>query len=112
MKKNLKKIQQKFTAENILQFVKSNKKKSAILAGLGVFLFYVMFNSNGIVQRLRLERQKKNIMEKIQETQEEQQKLRNQSQALEGDKKAIEKIAREKYGMVREGEKVYKVVKK
>jgi cell division protein FtsB len=32
--------------------------------------------------------------------------------ALEGDKRAIEKIARERYGMHREGETVYKVTKK
>jgi cell division protein FtsB len=29
--------------------------------------------------------------------------------ALEGDRKTIEKVAREKHGMIKEGEEVYKV---
>jgi len=37
--------------------------------------------------------------------------LQDQIKALEGDKKTIEKIARENYGMKREGETIYKVKK-
>ena len=92
-----------------MENMKTNKRLSIILVGGFVLLLYVFFNSNGILARLRLEHQKVEIQQKIRAAEDEQQKLREQSKALDGDKKAIEKVAREKYGMVREGEKVYKV---
>ena len=83
---------------------------------LGVpFLFFVMFSNKGVLQRMRLEEEKKLWQQKVQQVQAEQQQLREQSKALESDKSqggAIEKVARERYGMVREGETVYKVKKK
>ncbi|MGA9407538.1 MAG: septum formation initiator family protein [Bacteroidota bacterium] len=71
-----------------------------------------MFNNQGVVQRIRLEREKKEMLQKIQQAEQEQKQLEDQSKALDGDKKAVEKVAREKYGMVREGEKVYRVAPK
>jgi cell division protein FtsB len=62
------------------------------------------------MQRRRLERDRAALIEKIRLAEEEQKILRDQSRALDGDKKAIEKVAREKYGMIRRGEKVYKIV--
>ena len=90
----------------------SNKKLSAILAVAFVILLYVLFNNQGVVQRVRLEREKKGALQKIQHAEQEQKQLQEQSKALDGDKKAVEKVAREKYGMVREGEKVYRVAPK
>jgi cell division protein FtsB len=48
----------------------------------------------------------------IRSAEAENKRLQAESKALDGDKKVIEKVAREKYGMVREGETVYKVKKK
>ncbi len=82
----------------------------ALLIGLPVVL-YVFFGPRGIVQRIRLQSQKTELEAKIREAQIETQRLEAESKALEGDRKAIEKVAREKYGMVREGETVYRVPK-
>ena len=71
----------------------------------------ILFGNRGILQRVRLQHQKAELEAKIRQAQEETKTLQSQSKALDGDKKAIEKVAREKYGMVREGEKVYKVNK-
>ncbi len=51
------------------------------------------------------------MVEKIRRAEEETKQLQEQIKALQSDKKTIEKIAREKYGMVREGETVYRVRK-
>lgn len=85
---------------------------SIIIIGGFFLLLYILFNSNGVVPRIRLEMEKKEMQQKIQDAEAEQKKLKDQSKALDGDKKAIEKVAREKYGMVRKGEKVYKVAPK
>ena len=108
----LRRIKKKADVRSLFSRLWSNKKLSAILAAAFVILLYVLFNNQGIVQRVRLERQKKEMLQKIQQAEQEQKQLQDQSKALDGDKKAIEKVAREKYGMVREGEKVYRVAPK
>jgi len=72
-------------------------------------LLYVLFGSHGIVQRIRLERQKVEVEASVKAAEEENLRLQAETKALESDMKALEKVAREKYGMVREGETVYKV---
>jgi cell division protein FtsB len=106
------KIKKQVNSENLAETVKENKKATAIVVGVLLLLIYVVFNSNGLLPRVRLEMQKKEVLEKIRIAEEEQKKLKDQSKALDGDPKAVEKVAREKYGMVRENEKVYKVVPK
>lgn len=74
-------------------------------------LLYVLFNNKGVVQRIRLELQKREMEQKVQEAEAEGRHLREEVNAIENDLDAIEKVAREKHGMVREGEKVYRVQK-
>ncbi len=81
-----------------------------IVAGTSLALF-LLFNSHGIVQRVKLQNEKAELELKIQQAEGETKRLQAESKALDGDKKAIEKVAREKHGMVREGETVYKVKK-
>lgn len=106
------KIKKQLSPKNVLDSIRQNKRMSAILIGSFLLLLYILFNSNGIVPRLKLESQKAEMEQKIKNAEAEQQKLKDQSKALDGDKKAVEKVAREKYGMVRKGEKVYKVAPK
>ncbi len=108
----LKKFGKKLDLSGMLAKLWSNKKLSAVVAAAFVILLYVLFNSQGVIHRMKLERQKKEMELKIQQAEQEQKQLQDQSKALDGDKKAVEKVAREKYGMVREGEKVYRVAPK
>ena len=103
------KIKKQVTPENLAETIKENKRTTAIVIAASILILYILFNNNGVVARVRLEMQKTEALEKIRIAEEEQKKLKVQSKALDGDPKAIEKIAREKYGMVRENEKVYKV---
>jgi cell division protein FtsB len=61
---------------------------------------------------VRLQHQKSDLTTKIEQAEAESRRLQVESRALDGDAKAIEKAAREKHGMIREGETVYKVNKK
>jgi cell division protein FtsB len=106
------KIKKQISPNNIFEKAKENPRFAFFLVVVCIIAVYAFFNSNGIYQRIKLENQKKEVLEKIQIAEEERKKLQEQSKALDGDKKAIEKVAREKYGMVREGEKVYKVTPK
>ena len=87
-------------------------RRRALLTLAGVLIVaYVLFNNRGIIARIRLEHERQVMLEKVKTAEEETKKLQSYLKAVEGDKKTIEKVAREKYGMAREGETVYKVKK-
>ncbi len=89
------------------------KKRNTLLTIIIVVpaLGFVTFSNKGILQRLNLESQKRQMEEKIRQAEQEQVQLQAESKALDSDPRAIEKVAREKYGMIREGETVYRVKK-
>jgi cell division protein FtsL len=91
----------------------AGRKRLLLVAVAGLLLMgFALFGNRGVLQRVRLEKRKTQMEAKIAEAQEENRRLQAQSKALDGDKKAIEKVAREEYGMHRKGEAVYKVKKK
>ena len=79
-----------------------------LLVGIPI-MGYVLLNPHGIIQRVRLELARREMEEKLKEAEIERQQLLDLSKKLESDKRTIEKVAREKYGMLREGETVYKM---
>jgi cell division protein FtsB len=94
----------------VRRLLKNRRLVLGLLVGIPV-LAYVLFGSRGVVQRVRLQRQKTELEAEIRAAETETKNLQAESKALDGDEKAIEKVAREKHDMVREGETVYKVNK-
>ena len=87
-------------------------RRSGLITIAGaVLVVYLLFDNKGIVARIRLEVQSKEMAEKVKADELTTKQLRSDLKALQGDKKTIEKVAREKYGMAREGEIVYRVKK-
>jgi cell division protein FtsB len=106
------KMQKGFGLRGLLKRLAGNRRMViALVVGVPILLF-VLFGNRGIVQRFRLQSQKAEIEQKVLEAAAENRRLQAESKALDADKKAIEKVAREKYGMIRDGETVYKVRKK
>ena len=87
-------------------------RQRALFVIVGTLLVsYVFFNNRGIIARIRLEHQRQVMIEKVKSAEDETKRLQAYLKALDGDKETIEKVAREKYGMARDGETVYKVKK-
>jgi len=82
---------------------------SILLAAVAVS--YLVFDNKGIVRRVQLELRERELTEEIARAKEETKVLQAQLEAVEQDKKMIETLARERYGMAREGETVYRVKK-
>jgi len=101
------KKKRRFDPQHILRLFRNKRLLTALAIGLPLVGF-VLFGNRGIVQRIRLERQHAELQQKIREAEAETRRLQTEQKALEGDPKAIEKAAREKHGMVRDGETVYK----
>jgi cell division protein FtsB len=95
----------------ITKKVFKTRRRAAIVIAAAVVLSYVLFNNRGVIARIRLEHERQVMIEKVRAAQEENQRLEAYLKALDGDKKTVEKVAREKYGMARAGETVYKVKK-
>ena len=58
---------------------------------------------------MKLEREKNALVAQVRTLREEQTELRRTSSLLDGDRRMLEKVARERYGMMREGETIYRV---
>ena len=94
----------------IRKLLRDRRIRYTLLIAVPVLIF-MTFSNKGLLQRIHLESQKREIQIKIHQATEEQFQLQEAARALERDPRAIEKVAREKYGMIREGEMVYKVRK-
>ena len=101
---------QKTPAKWLKKLWKRKRFRLGILILLPVISF-VLFGNRGVIQRMNLESEKKELEAKVVEAKKEQQRLHDLSKSLDNDPKVIEKVAREKYVMIREGETVYKVKK-
>lgn len=79
---------------------------------IGSFLFLVIFlfmffSQNGLYTRIKLENEISELENNIQSKKENILDLQREKKLLKKDTLAIEKVAREKYGYVKEGEKTY-----
>ena len=104
-------IQPERLLKRIARKAKKNKARTILIVFLFILFLYLLFDNKGIIKRIQLESQHKELIEQLKADSAETKRLQDQIKALEGDKKTIEKIARENYGMKREGETVYKVKK-
>jgi len=93
----------------IVGSVVQNRKMMVFLSIGGPLLLFVLFNNRGVLQRMKLEDQKKELEVRVRELRREQSELEQFSRLLDGDRATIEKVARERYGMVRDGETLYRV---
>ncbi len=105
------KAQKKPTVAGVVKKAWKNKTLRIAILIVVPILSFITFSNKGILQRINLENQKNEMKAKLIQAQQEQAQLQQQSKALDTDPKAIEKVAREKYGMIREGETVYKIRK-
>jgi cell division protein DivIC len=91
-------------------FLKRIKRRSAIiLFFLLLALVYVLFDSHGLIQRIRLESDRSALEGKIRKLEQENASIEAEIEKLRTDDREIERIAREKYFMHRSDEKIIKV---
>jgi cell division protein FtsB len=87
--------------------IEKNKIKILWVAALLFFLSLVLFSNYGIIKRFALEGRKSELYKELGENKRTIDSLRQRIHALESDSTEIERIAREEYGMIKPGEKVY-----
>ncbi len=101
-----------FLLKNILRSVKNNKRRTVLILIASVVFLYMMFDNKGLITRIQLEQQKRQWIEQLRADSLELKRLQEQIKILETNRDTLERIARERYGMAREGETVYQIVPK
>ncbi|MFZ1080982.1 MAG: septum formation initiator family protein [Candidatus Kryptoniota bacterium] len=90
-------------------FKRLKKKNAVILLILAVTFVYILFDQRGLIQRVQLSEEKSTLESRIRDLQKENDSMRTEIEKLQKSDQEIERIAREKYFMHRNGEKVIKV---
>jgi cell division protein FtsB len=96
--------------KNIVRYIYHRRKFFLYVAVLLLILSYAVFGKKGILQRVELEMENRELKEKLKAEQQRSLILQKEIEDLKTSDKKIEKVAREKYGMVKDGEEIYKVV--
>lgn len=81
-----------------------------MLIGAGLVLvltIIILFSEYGIIKRISLESDKDELYDKIAYEKQAADSLKNEIKLLKYDSTEIERIAREKYGLMKKGEKIY-----
>ncbi len=97
--------------KGIPQGLKTFLKNKKLFWSLVVFCILsgiVTFSEKGLLERYHLQKQNSEMKALIAQARQDSIALQKQSADLDTSNFAKEKVAREKYGMVREGETVYK----
>ncbi|SHG27167.1 cell division protein FtsB [Fodinibius roseus] len=81
----------------------------ALILGGVVFIWFAFFDTYSIWTRIQLNQRMDHLQTKKQELQQETLILKEKIENLETDPSLLERIAREEYGMKKEGETVYKI---
>ena len=91
----------------------SNIKYIAFVVLFIAGFMYLIFNESGVIKFLKLKEQVKLLNQQISDVDKDNKRLQSEIDSLKNKIPAkIEKIAREKYGMIRKGEKTIKVNEK
>ena len=93
----------------LLIFQKQFFKGLIFLIFFSLIIVFI-FGDHGLLKLYKIKSERQMIQKKITLLREEREKLKTEKIKIENDLSHIEKIAREKYKMVKPGEKIFKVV--
>ena len=80
-----------------------------LLICLSLIIVFI-FGDHGLLKLYKIKSQRKTIQTHIAQLRDEREKTEEKKNKIENDINYIEKMAREKYKMVKPGEKIFKVV--
>ena len=88
------------------------KSRWIVLAGLaGAALYFGLFGGDySLFEVRRVERERREEQARLDSVRVEVARLRMRVDSLEGDSLTIERLARERYGLIRDGERLYRYV--
>jgi cell division protein FtsB len=95
--------------KRILRFIKYNKLVTLVTFVVIFMLLFILFSDKGFLKRIKFQKEKERIENQVVIEKKKQDSLRKIIDSLMNSNVMIEKVAREKYFMSKEGEKIYKI---
>ena len=95
--------------KNVLGFLKHNKIFGLFLFIVLLLLYMTIFGNKGLIYRIDLESEKKQLEEELQTEINKGEEFQKEIHELNNSESKIEKVAREKYGLTKEGEQIYRI---
>lgn len=95
--------------KNIYRYIYHRRRFFIYLIILILIMAYAVFGKKGLLQRVELEMENRELQQKLKDEQDKTIMLQKEIDELKSSDKKIEKVAREKYGMTKEGEEIYKI---
>lgn len=94
------------------QLIENPKRRALILVSVlsVLFLIFVLFSDFGIIKRIEIDSRKAKLESQLLEVKSINDSLKSEANKLKTDTLAIERIAREKYGMIKQKEEVINLV--
>jgi cell division protein FtsB len=95
--------------DSIKRFLEENSyRKNLILGGILLFvvILFAVFSQHGLLKKLDLELEKSELAKEIQAEKLKMDSLQDAANKLMNDSLEIERIAREKYGLIKPNEEV------
>lgn len=93
----------------IARFLKKRNRLVLFVLILFIGFFNVIFGNYGIIQRFKMKYENREMKTAIANEIKSQKELKARIILLKNDKLTIEKLAKERYGMVKPGESLYKI---
>jgi cell division protein FtsB len=98
-------------SESIAKTQKQFIQGLILLICLSLIIVFI-FGDHGLLKLYKIKNQRKKIQTHITQLRNEREQAKEKKNKIENDLNFIEKMAREKYKMVKPGEKIFKVVPK
>ena len=95
--------------KNIFRYIYQRRRFFIYLTVLLLVTAYAVFGKKGLLQRAELEIENRELQRKLKDEQDKTIMLQKEIDDLKSSDRKIEKVAREKFGMVKEGEEIYKI---
>lgn len=93
----------------VLRFFKYNRFLVIFVILIMIISFYAVFGGKGLLNRTKLAKENNKLIEKIKSDSIISLELKKEVDELNNSDKKLEQVAREKYGMVKEREKIIKI---
>ncbi|MDD5008296.1 MAG: septum formation initiator family protein [Syntrophorhabdaceae bacterium] len=84
-------------------------RRYSFIVLLGALLFQLVFAEGGVFGFIKMKSSIKSVRVSIQKTEKENAALLQELEKLQKDDQYLEEVARKKYGLVREGERLYRI---
>ena len=105
----MKKFSKRGQSKSLITTQKQFLRGLVFLICLSLFIVFI-FGDHGLLKLYKIKQKRKEIQSNITQLRNEKEKASTEKNKIENDLIYIEKIAREKYKMVKPGEKIFKVV--